>query len=66
MQLTKALGEAIEALPDKERLAVTLYHHEGMNLKEIGATLGLTESRISQILSQAMVRLRSKLKLYRD
>jgi RNA polymerase sigma factor for flagellar operon FliA len=66
MQLTKTLGDAIEALPDKERLAVTLYYNEGMSLKEIGATMELTESRISQILSQAMVRLRSKLKLYRD
>jgi len=66
MQLTKALGDAIETLPDKERLAVTFYYHEGMNLKEIGATLGLTESRISQLLSQAMIRLKGKLKLYRD
>jgi len=66
MQLISALGDAIEALPEKERLAVTLYYNEGMNLKEIGATLGLTESRISQLLSQAMIRLKGKLKLYRD
>jgi RNA polymerase sigma factor FliA len=66
LQLTEALGDAIETLPEKERLAVTLYYHEGMNLKEIGATLGLTESRISQLLSQAMIRLKGKLKLYRD
>ncbi|KAA0889758.1 sigma-70 family RNA polymerase sigma factor [Oryzomonas rubra] len=66
MQLAQALGNAIEALPDKERLAVTLYYHEGMNLKEIGAIVSLTESRISQLLSQAMIRLKSKLKLYRD
>jgi len=66
MQLAEALGEAIETLPDKERLSVTLYYNEGMNLKEIGATLALTESRISQLLSQAMIRLKGKLKLYRD
>lgn len=66
MQLAEALGAAIEALPEKERLAVTLYYNEGMSLKEIGATLKLTESRISQLISQAMVRLRGKLKLYRD
>jgi RNA polymerase sigma factor for flagellar operon FliA len=66
MQLTTTLGGAIDALPEKERLAVTLYYHEGLNLKEIGATLGLTESRISQLLSQAMIRLRNKLKLHRD
>ena len=64
-QMAKALGDAIEALPEKERLAVTLYYSEDMNLKEIGDTLGLTESRISQILSQAMVRLRGKLRLYK-
>lgn len=66
MQLAEALGQAIEKLPEKERLAVTLYYSEDLNLKEIGETLGLTESRISQIISQAMVRLRSRLKLHRN
>jgi len=66
MQLVEALGNAIEALPEKERLAVTLYYTEDFNLKEIGETLGLTESRISQILSQAMVRLRGRLKLHKN
>jgi RNA polymerase sigma factor for flagellar operon FliA len=64
MQLTEALGHAIDTLPEKERLAVTLYYNEDLNLKEIGEILGLTESRISQIISQAMVRLRSRLKLH--
>jgi RNA polymerase sigma factor FliA len=66
MQLTEALGQAIDTLPEKERLAVTLYYSEDLNLKEIGETLGLTESRISQLISQAMVRLRSRLKLHRN
>ena len=66
MQLTEALGRAIDSLPEKERLAVTLYYNEDFNLKEIGETLGLTESRISQIISQAMVRLRTRLKLHRS
>ncbi|MDD2851627.1 MAG: FliA/WhiG family RNA polymerase sigma factor [Desulfuromonadaceae bacterium] len=66
MQLAEALGLAIDTLPEKERLAVTLYYTEDFNLKEIGETLGLTESRISQIISQAMVRLRSRLRLHRD
>lgn len=61
-QVAQALGEAIETLPEKERLAVTLYYYEELNLKEIGAVLGLTESRICQILSQAMIRLKGKLK----
>jgi RNA polymerase sigma factor for flagellar operon FliA len=66
MQLAEALGKAIEALPEKERLAVTLYYSEDFNLKEIGETLGLTESRISQLISQAMVRLRGRLKLHKN
>jgi RNA polymerase sigma factor for flagellar operon FliA len=61
-QVAQALGGAIETLPEKERLAVTLYYYEEFNLKEIGAVLGLTESRICQILSQAMIRLKGKLK----
>ena len=65
MQLAEALGQAIETLPDKERLAVTLYYSEDLNLKDIAETLGLTESRISQLLSQAMVRLRGKLKMHK-
>lgn len=65
IQLAEALGQAIDTLPEKERLAVTLYYNEDFNLKEIGETLGLTESRISQIISQAMVRLRSRLRLHR-
>ncbi len=64
-QMAQSLSTAIEALPEKERLAVTLYYYEEMNLKEIGAVLGLTESRICQILSQAMVRLKGKMKPFR-
>jgi RNA polymerase sigma factor for flagellar operon FliA len=66
MQLAEALGQAIETLPKKERLSVTLYYNEDLNLREIGEALGLTESRISQLLSQAMVRLRGKLKLHKS
>jgi RNA polymerase sigma factor for flagellar operon FliA len=66
MQLAEALGGAIETLPEKERHAVTLYYSEDLNLKEIGEILGLTESRISQLLSQAMVRLRGRLKLHKN
>lgn len=66
MQLTEALGRAVDSLPEKDRLVVTLYYNEDLNLKEIGEVLGLTESRISQILSQAMTRLRGKMKLHRN
>ncbi|MFZ4858510.1 MAG: FliA/WhiG family RNA polymerase sigma factor [Desulfuromonadaceae bacterium] len=64
-QLAEALGQAIDTLPVKERQTITLYYNEDLNLKEIGELLGLTESRISQIISQAMVRLRSRLRLYK-
>ncbi len=66
MQLTGTLGRAIDTLPEKERIVVTLYYNEELNLKEIGETLGVTESRISQILSQAMVRLRVRMKLHKS
>ncbi len=64
-QLAEALGAAIDTLPLKERQSITLYYNEDLNLKEIAELLGLTESRISQIISQAMVRLRSRLRLYK-
>jgi RNA polymerase sigma factor for flagellar operon FliA len=57
-----ALITAIEALPERERLVMALYYDEEMNLKEIGAVLGVTESRVSQLHSQAVARLRGKLR----
>ena len=56
-QLTKAIAE----LPEADRNVVVLYFHEQLYLKEIGSILGVTESRISQILSRAIERLRQKL-----
>lgn len=52
----------IDALPEREKLLMALYYDEELNLKEIGAVLGVTESRVSQLHSQAIARLRSKLK----
>ncbi len=61
-QVVESLGEAIDTLPEKEKLVITLYYYEELNLKEIGEIINLTESRVSQLHSQAIMRLRSKLK----
>lgn len=56
-----ALAKAIEILPEREKLVLSLYYDEELNLKEIGAVLGVSESRVCQIHSQAAARLRAKL-----
>lgn len=56
-----ALVQAIDNLPEREKLVLALYYDEELNLKEIGQVLGVSESRISQIHSQAALRLRSRL-----
>ncbi|PHS33522.1 MAG: RNA polymerase sigma factor FliA [Methylophaga sp.] len=56
-----ALANAIKTLPDRERLLMGLYYNEELNLKEIGEVLNVSESRVSQIHSQTVIRLRSKL-----
>ncbi|MEP3562153.1 MAG: RNA polymerase sigma factor FliA [Marinobacter sp.] len=62
----RSLAEAIEALPEKEKLVLSLYYQEELNLKEIGAVLGVSESRVSQIHSQAALRLRGRLSDWRE
>lgn len=57
----RALVDAIERLPERERLVMGMYYEQDLNLKEIGAVLGVTESRVSQIHSQAVARLRGQL-----
>ncbi|MER2492121.1 RNA polymerase sigma factor FliA [Catenovulum sediminis] len=57
-----ALAKAIETLPEREALVLSLYYDEELNLKEIGAVLDVSESRVSQIHSQAMHRLKARLK----
>lgn len=59
------LAEAIEGLPEREKLVLALYYDEELNLKEIGEILGVSESRISQIHSQAALRLRARLEDWR-
>jgi RNA polymerase sigma factor FliA len=53
--------EAIESLPEREQLVLSLYYDEELNLKEIGEVLGVTESRVCQIHGQALARLRGRL-----
>ena len=61
-ELKAALARAIEQLPEKERLVMSLYYLEELNMKEAGDVLHITESRVSQIHSQAIMRLRKKLR----
>ncbi|MEM0515334.1 RNA polymerase sigma factor FliA [Pseudoalteromonas sp. YIC-827] len=56
-----ALVKAIKSLPERDALVLSLYYNDEMNLKEIGHILAVSESRVSQIHSQAMIRLRAKI-----
>lgn len=59
------LSKEIDKLPQREKLVLALYYNEELNLREVGEVLGVSESRISQIHSQAMVRLKSRLMNWR-
>jgi RNA polymerase sigma factor for flagellar operon FliA len=60
-EFQQAMSEAIRALPEREALVMSLYYDEELNLKEIGETLGVSESRVCQIHGQALTRLRARL-----
>jgi RNA polymerase sigma factor for flagellar operon FliA len=60
-EMKQRLTDAIDELPEKERMVLTLYYYEELTMKEIGLTLGVVESRVSQIHSSAVVRLRAAL-----
>jgi RNA polymerase sigma factor for flagellar operon FliA len=57
----RMLGRSIDRLPERERLVVALYYYEGMTFKEIGKILGISESRVYQLHTQAVLRLRGYL-----
>ena len=63
-ELKTELAKAIDSLKEKERLVVSLYYYENLKLKEIGEILGVSESRVSQIHSQVMIKLKDRLKRY--
>jgi RNA polymerase sigma factor for flagellar operon FliA len=58
----QAVIDAIDALPPREKILMGLYYEEEMNLKEIGAVMGVSESRVSQLHTQAVARLRAALR----
>jgi RNA polymerase sigma factor for flagellar operon FliA len=60
-ELREALGDAISRLPEREKLVVTLYYYEELTLREIGEVLGVTESRVSQLHTKAILRLNARL-----
>ncbi len=60
-EMREAIGEAIARLPEREKLVVTLYYYEELTLREIGEVLGVTESRVSQLHTKAILRLKAHL-----
>jgi len=60
-EIKRVIVEAIGELPDKEKKVLVLYYYEDLTLKEIGKVLSVTESRVSQLHTKAIMRLRSKL-----
>jgi RNA polymerase sigma factor for flagellar operon FliA len=60
--IKETLASAIERLPERERIVIGLYYYEGLTLKEIGEVLGVTESRVSQLHTKAVLRLRGRIK----
>jgi len=64
--LKKLIADAINDLPEKQRLVLSLYYYEDLNLKEIGRVLDVTESRVSQLHTQAVLRLKGRLRNHWD
>ncbi|HUR86617.1 MAG TPA: sigma-70 family RNA polymerase sigma factor, partial [Solirubrobacteraceae bacterium] len=60
-ELKDRVADAIESLPDRERLVIALYYYESLTLREIGEVLGVTESRVSQLHTKAVLRLRGRM-----
>ena len=60
-EVRETLADAIARLPEREKLVITLYYYEELTLREIGEVLGVTESRVSQLHTKAVLRLRSRL-----
>ena len=63
-EMREAIADAIARLPEREKLVVTLYYYEELTLREIGEVLGVTESRVSQLHTKAVLRLKARLSGY--
>lgn len=63
-ELKKVVSNAIRTLTQKEQMVISLYYYDELTLREIGEVMGLTESRISQIHTKAIIKMRTKLRLY--
>jgi RNA polymerase sigma factor for flagellar operon FliA len=59
-EVRETLADAIARLPEREKIVITLYYYEELTLREIGEVLGVTESRVSQLPTKAVLRLRSR------
>ena len=60
-EMRQILAESINRMPEREKIVLTLYYYEGLTLAEIGQVLGVTESRVCQIHTKSVLRLRSRL-----
>ena len=65
-EIKDVIAKAIDRLPKNERMVVALYYYEELTMKEIGQVMGYTESRVSQLHTKAVIRLRNSLKEYFD
>lgn len=65
-EVKRLLTEAIDRLPERERLVISLYYYEELTLKEIGQVLSVSESRVSQLHTRAMLRLRAALRRHKE
>jgi len=65
-EASQAMIKAVDELPERERLVISLYYFDGLTMKEMGEVLGVTESRISQIHNKAILHLRARLREFLD
>jgi RNA polymerase sigma factor for flagellar operon FliA len=65
-ELRSALGSAINELPEKERLVITLYYFEELTMKEIGRVLDISESRVCQLHGKVLVKLKNRMEYFKN